>query len=334
MNSPQFKEALEKLRQAPRKAEVLRLMLAGHTNAEIARLRGRAEGTVRKQISNIYQDFGIESEFPGDQALRDKLKALFGKYKPDWITNCSSVVVNESSNQGELVNQNGVPYLVPSNDELFEEVGEDLLFLAINMLQQLGFNQKFKMIKASEYVGYRFKYPGEGDKRYQLFLNQRKYGLCVSITKYILEPYLLNLEYWVDIGENLGRMIAGRFLIIPGRESLFLDSLNPKYWNLLEVEGKTVGTFYLNERENPEVYNPMTDEVTQSCLDGFSRYSLSDWESYLVIREDEKFTYTWQVFIDSKQVLQEFIGYFGNILMNQEYCEVLYKIDCGEDIPF
>lgn len=333
MNSQQFKEALEKLRQAPRKAEVLRLVLAGRTNAEIAQLRGRAEGTVRKQISNIYQDFGIESEFPGDQALRDKLKALFSKYKPDWISNCSSAVVNESSNQGELVNQNSVAYLVPSNDELFEEVGEDLLFLAINMLQQLGFNQKFKMNRASEYVGYRFKDPGEGDKRYQLFLNQRKYGLCVSITKYILELYLLNLQYWVDMGETWGwgEMTAGRFLIIPGRERLFLDSLKPKYWNLLEVEGKTVGTFYLNERENPEVYNFMTNEVTENCLDAFDPYGLSDWRTYLVINEDEQFSYTWQVFIDSKQVLQEFLGYFGNILMDKEYCKVLYK---GDDIPF
>jgi DNA-binding NarL/FixJ family response regulator len=87
MNSPQFNEALEMLRKAPRKVEVLKLLLAGHTNDEIAQSRGRAEGTVRKQISNVYKDFGIKSEFPGDRALRDKLKDLFLKYKSEWVSN-------------------------------------------------------------------------------------------------------------------------------------------------------------------------------------------------------------------------------------------------------
>ncbi|MEH1912018.1 LuxR C-terminal-related transcriptional regulator [Nostoc sp.] len=59
MNSPQFNEALEKLRKAPRKVEVLKLLLAGQTNDQIAQLRGRAKGTVRKQISELYKDFGI-----------------------------------------------------------------------------------------------------------------------------------------------------------------------------------------------------------------------------------------------------------------------------------
>ncbi|MEH2123035.1 helix-turn-helix domain-containing protein [Nostoc sp.] len=81
MNSPQFNEALEMLKKAPCKVEVLKLLLAGYTNDEIAQSRGRAEGTVRKQISNVYKDFGIKSEFPGDHALRDKLKALFLKLK-------------------------------------------------------------------------------------------------------------------------------------------------------------------------------------------------------------------------------------------------------------
>lgn len=70
MNSPQFNQALEKLRKAPRKIEVLKLLLAGQTNNQIAQLRGRAEGTVRKQISNVYKDFGIKSEFPGDRSKK------------------------------------------------------------------------------------------------------------------------------------------------------------------------------------------------------------------------------------------------------------------------
>ena len=104
MNIGQFNETLEILRKAPRKVEVLKLVLAGQTNNEIAQFRGRAEGTVRKQISNIYKDFGIKSEFTGDHALRDKLKALFLKHKPEWVSNCSPAITNETSNQSERIN--------------------------------------------------------------------------------------------------------------------------------------------------------------------------------------------------------------------------------------
>ncbi|MEH1832549.1 MAG: helix-turn-helix transcriptional regulator [Nostoc sp.] len=231
MNSPQFNEALENLRKAPRKVEVLKLLLAGHTNDEIAQFRGRAEGTVRKQISNIYNDFGIKNEFPGDRALRDKLKALFLKYKPEWVSNSSLAITNEVSNQLEKINYDGVPSLVLSGDEIFEEDWEELMFLATNMLQQVGFEEKFKMSKASQCIGYRLKNPGERDKRYQIFFKQSLYGLSVSINKLILDPYLLNFQYWIYIYEYkvLSESIAGRFLVLPGKENLFLDSLNPKY---------------------------------------------------------------------------------------------------------
>ncbi len=150
MNSPQFNQALEMLKKAPRKAEVLKLLLAGQTNDQIAQLRGRAEGTVRKQISNVYKDFGIKSEFPGDRPLRDKLKDLFLKYKPEWVSNCSPAITNEASNQSEKINYDGVTSLVLSGDEIFEELGEELIFLATNLLKHIGFEQKFKISKASQ----------------------------------------------------------------------------------------------------------------------------------------------------------------------------------------
>ncbi|MDZ7966566.1 MAG: helix-turn-helix transcriptional regulator [Nostoc sp. DedSLP03] len=332
MNSRQFNEALEKLRKAPRKVEVLKFLLAGYTNDEIAQSRGRAEGTVRKQISNVYKDFGIKSEFPGDHALRDKLKALFLNYKPEWVINCSPAITNEASNQPQKINYDGVTSLALSGDEIVEESGEELMFLAINILEALGFEQKFKMSQASQCIGYRLKNPGKRDKRYQIFLYQTICGLSVSINKLILDPYLLNLHYWVYILESgvFSDKIAGRFLVLPGKENLFLDSLNHKYWNILEIERKTVGDFYLNSQQNPEFYDPNTNELTTICLDGFREYDLSDGESYLCISEDKQFDYTWETFIYSREVLQEFIIYFGKILLNRNW----YNISDDIDIPF
>jgi hypothetical protein len=330
MNSQQFNEALEMLRKAPRKVEVLKLLLAGHTNDEIAQSRGRAEGTVRKQISNVYKDFGIKSEFPGDRALRDKLKDLFLKHKPEWVSNCSVGITNETSNQSENINYSGVASLVSSPDEIFEESGEELMFLAINTLDEIGFEQKFKMSQASQCIGYRLKNPGKRDKRYQIFFYQSLCGLSISINKVILDPYLLNLYYWVYVPEIFVHRIAGRFLVLPGKEDLFLDSLHPKYWNILEIERRTVGNFFLNGQQNPERYDEITKNFSTVCLDEFSEYDLSDRESYLCISEDKQFDYTWETFIYSREILQEFIRYFGKILLDMEW----YDISDDIDIPF
>ncbi|MDZ8033559.1 MAG: helix-turn-helix transcriptional regulator [Nostoc sp. DedQUE08] len=330
MNSRQFNEALEMLRKAPRKVEVLKYLLAGYTNDEIAQSRGRAEGTVRKQISNVYKDFGIKSEFPGDRPLRDKLKALFLKYKPEWVSNCSPAITNEASNQPQKINYDGVTSLALSGDEIVEESGEELMFLAINILEALGFEQKFKMNKASRCIGYRLKNPGERDKRYQLFLKQSLDALSISINKLILDPYLLNFHYWVDLPHIFFEKTAGRFLVLPGKADLFLDSLNPKYWNILEIERKTIGNYYLSERPNLEMYDHITNDLSTICLDGFSEYNLSDSKSYLCIWEDKEFDYTWQMFIDSREVLEEIIRYFGRILLDMDWNQVSDDID----IPF
>src|SRR5271167_697901 len=50
---------LSKLR--PSQREVLRLLLAGRSNAEIARARRTARGTVAKQIDAIYRSLGVGS---------------------------------------------------------------------------------------------------------------------------------------------------------------------------------------------------------------------------------------------------------------------------------
>jgi DNA-binding NarL/FixJ family response regulator len=50
---------LSKLR--PSQREVARLLLAGCSNAEIARARRTARGTVAKQIDGIYRSLGVRS---------------------------------------------------------------------------------------------------------------------------------------------------------------------------------------------------------------------------------------------------------------------------------
>jgi DNA-binding CsgD family transcriptional regulator len=59
-------------RLTPRQQDLLRLVAAGHTNSQIARRLGIAEGTVRTHLENIYQKLNVSSRtaavtraFPG-----------------------------------------------------------------------------------------------------------------------------------------------------------------------------------------------------------------------------------------------------------------------------
>ncbi|MBD2292444.1 hypothetical protein H6G06_02840 [Anabaena sphaerica FACHB-251] len=334
MNKQQFEEILEKFKKAPVEFEVLCLVLKGLPNGEIAKSRKSAKGTISKTVSNIYEKFGIKSEFPGDQPQRDKLKDLFLQHKPEWVSNDFSVSTDENIKQLENITNKGLIPLVPSDEELVPELEEELISFAISILEEIGFDEIFKMKRALDFVGYKPKINIIADKRYQLFLEySSNLGLSVSINKNILEPHLLNLKYWVDLGDsNWNTEIAGIFLVIPGKENLFLHSLKPKYWNILEIEGKTIGDVYLNDQENPEYYDNTTQETTKKCLEGFNKSDLSDSESYLNINENKEFNfnYTWQMVINSRAVLKDFLIYFGKILMNIQSGDTS-DID---DIPF
>ena len=48
-------------RLTPRQTDLLRLLAAGHTNAQIARRLGISEGTVRTHLENIYDRLGVSS---------------------------------------------------------------------------------------------------------------------------------------------------------------------------------------------------------------------------------------------------------------------------------
>jgi hypothetical protein len=99
--------------------------------------------------------------------------------------------------------ENGVPRLVSTNIQVIEG-GEDLLSLAIGILEKAGFYEKFEEKRTSQYIGYRLKNPGKGAKRYQLVLAQRKDGLYISTPKSLtpggtevedkLFPYMVQIQ--------------------------------------------------------------------------------------------------------------------------------------------
>lgn len=214
--------------------------------------------------------------------------------------------------------ENGIPHLVATSIQIIQG-GEDLMSLAISRLAQLGFDQTFEEKRASQYVGYRLKNPGKGAKRYQLVLAQRKEGLCISIPHKALEPDLLQLSYWMYIEEvdEVGLQTAGKIWVLPSKKAVFLKSLDPKYWSLLE-EDKTVGPFYLNKYRSDGWSNSVVPDSEIIPRNEFRVDTISDSDSYLVFSEDKLFPYTWQVSINSSEVLEEFIDYFAKILMENQ----------------
>lgn len=211
--------------------------------------------------------------------------------------------------------ENGLPHLISSSTKVIEG-GEDMMSLATSMLEQLSFDKKFKLNHASQYTGYRLKSPGQGAKRYQLVLAQRKEGLCISIPQDVLDPYVLYLSYYIKIAgdHDVYHNTKGIFWVLPSKKDIFLESLNPIYWSLLE--GETVGNFYLNDfRDDGYGCGPVIDRIP---LDECRPETLSDNDTYLILSEDKLFPYTWQLTISSKEVLEEFISHFAKILMENQ----------------
>lgn len=295
MNRNQFDEALKKLDSAPVTKEVLRLVLASDTNAEIAQSRGKSEGTIRKQVSNLYERFGIARQFTDDPNFqRSELKTLFKKYKPEWLSEKAMAKPNQES------------------VETYAGSGKNLMSLATSMLEQLSFDEKFKKNITSSYTGYRLKNPGARAKKYLLVLAQRKEGLCISVSKDVLEPHILCLKYYEDAAPDI---ILGKFWIIPSKEDIFLASMQTHYPTLLD--GEITGSFTLNEgaflfHHNIDIDNSI--DFIESPEE-FEINSLGSHNCYLVINEDQLFPDTLQVCITSREILEEFIRYFGEILM-------------------
>lgn len=85
MNHTQFDQTFEQLPH--RRKQVLLKVLAGETDAEIAKALTITEATVRKHIENICKEFGIRNDFPDERRFkRPELIALFDRYKPELVS--------------------------------------------------------------------------------------------------------------------------------------------------------------------------------------------------------------------------------------------------------
>ena len=220
--------------------------------------------------------------------------------------------------------ENGIPRLVSTNIQVIQG-GEDLMSLAIRLLSQLGFYDKFEENRTSQYIGFRLKNAGKGAKRYQTVLTQRKEGLCISIPKKVLQEDILELtcdteNAYIDSGDDIDeaytKNILGRFWILPSKEDVFLESFRSYYPNILE--GEVRGTFALNR-----YYVHLDDqgidwgEPISMSPEEFKIEHLGDSSSYLAISEDKLFPYAGQVCITSREALEEFLNHFAKIIMEQ-----------------
>jgi hypothetical protein len=224
--------------------------------------------------------------------------------------------------------ENGIPRLISTNIQVIQG-GEDLMSLATGLLTQLGFYNKFEESRTSQYVGYKLKNPKKGAKRYQLVLTPRKEGLCVTLSRNILEGNILYLEYFEGSDPHYDPFcsLLGKIWILPSKEYIFWQSIQTRYPSLLNI-GETTGHFTLNKRDQFEYYlgdisgkNSDFPEIKANNFikspEEFDINGLGSSNCYLVINDDKLFPYCWQVCITSSEVLEEFINYFAKILMEQ-----------------
>ncbi|MBW4451470.1 MAG: hypothetical protein KME55_01655 [Nostoc indistinguendum CM1-VF10] len=240
--------------------------------------------------------------------------------------------------------ENGVPRLISTNIQVIEG-GEDLMSLATSLLDKLGFYNKFQEKRTSQYIGYKLKNPGKGAKRYQLVFAQRKEGLSISIPQEILEPYLLKLNFSINFFTKMPELknvvtmfheISKFYWIIPSKKNVFFD-LSKEYRETFKDQ--IAGDFELNFDgiAYKEAKNAYSDSKIQNINDMqlvdiiqnkyISKHPLSnslDNSDCCLnigkgdIGKDKLFNYAYQVAINSREVLEEFITYFAKILMEQQ----------------
>jgi hypothetical protein len=208
--------------------------------------------------------------------------------------------------------ENGVPRLISTKIEVIEG-GEDLMSLATRLLKQLGFYEKFEEKRTSQYVGYRLKNPGKGDKRYQFILSQKKEDLCISIPQEILKKHILEIEYYNFVGNYSDEtdyewIVLCRLWVLPSKKNIFLTTIT--YKKELQLSNVTGSCYFHHTAEQV---------CDQQYLTGFSinKSNLADSTSYVLLNSDTLFPYTWQASINATEILKEFISYFGQALMEQ-----------------
>lgn len=113
MEPLQFREAFEGL--TPRRRQVLKLLLAGLTDRNIAGHLHIQASTVRKHIEKICGTFGLKNEFADERrTLRPELMALFAKYMPEMVS-IKTQLEKEANNDEELI-----PNILPNLPKIDE----------------------------------------------------------------------------------------------------------------------------------------------------------------------------------------------------------------------
>ncbi|MCG5059757.1 MAG: hypothetical protein KA714_17670 [Limnoraphis sp. WC205] len=215
--------------------------------------------------------------------------------------------------------EDGVPRVISTRIQVIEG-GEDLMSLAINLLKELGFYDKFEEKRTSQYIGYKLKNPGKGAKRYQLVLQDRKEGLYISIPENFLEENTLKIFGMTQIPgkfdvEDIPVLIA-HIWVLPSQEDKFFQGIKSEYgkFALKQLKGEVVGNLFPFYSE----YKDLSGEVQYDYATGFfDETTLGSPSSYLMFQEDKLFPYTKQVCIKSPKVLEEFLRTFCKIIMEQ-----------------
>ena len=105
MDRLQFTEAFEGL--TPRRRQVLKLLLAGLSDRDIAEQLHIEASTVRKHIEKICGNFGLKNDLADERrTLRPELIALFSKYMPEMVS--IKVRLEEEANNYEKIIANFV----------------------------------------------------------------------------------------------------------------------------------------------------------------------------------------------------------------------------------
>lgn len=220
--------------------------------------------------------------------------------------------------------ENGVPRLVSTNIQVIQG-GEDLLSLAINLLTQMGFYDKFEEKRTSQYVGYRLKNPGKGDKRYQLVLAQRKEGLYVSIAETIIQLYLVVINFDFDL--NVIKLLEQEkeigpdffqpliYWIIPSKENQIFEHLGfnrdklTLFFSLDNFDCRKLTPFTYPGNHN------VPWPIFESFKESLNLMKLQNW--CLQVNQDKLFPYMRQVSLSSSDVLEEFLNFFVKVIMEQ-----------------
>ncbi|NER50545.1 MAG: DNA-binding protein [Symploca sp. SIO1A3] len=117
MDTQQLDKIFQKLPR--RRREVLEKLLAGESYPAIANSLGIAEGTLRKHISSLYEDFKQFFEFPDERRISSRdLVSLFITHKPELFPHLASAVPNTNGSLISLAQPASQEF---QNDEIYVE---------------------------------------------------------------------------------------------------------------------------------------------------------------------------------------------------------------------